>query len=95
MGQGLWSGGHHAQGSVTPDTVFQAASIPKSASAWVVMHLVETGKLRLDTGISAYLTRWAFPQTRLFDVDSVTLRRILSHTAGLSVPRYPVVAFIA
>jgi CubicO group peptidase (beta-lactamase class C family) len=72
---------------VTRDTVFQAASISKPVSAWVAMKLVEEGKLELDAPISRYLTRWQLPQSK-FDNDEVTLRRILSHTAGLSIPGY-------
>jgi len=72
---------------VTGDTVFQAASISKPVSAWVAMKLVEEGKLDLDAPISKYLTRWQPPQSK-FDNNEVTLRRILSHTAGLSIPGY-------
>jgi CubicO group peptidase (beta-lactamase class C family) len=72
---------------VTEHTVFQAASISKSVSAWVVMKLVENGKLALDTPASRYLTRWQLPASP-FDNDGVTLRRILSHTAGLSIAGY-------
>ena len=72
---------------VTENTVFQAASISKAVSAWMVMKLVEQGRLQLDVPISAYLTRWRLPPSR-FDSDKVTLRRILSHTAGLSVSGY-------
>jgi len=72
---------------VTEHTVFQAASISKPVSAWVAMKLVENGTLALDTPASRYLTRWQLPASP-FDNDGVTLRRILSHTAGLSVPGY-------
>src|ERR671933_527152 len=72
---------------VTEHTVFQAASISKAVSAWVVMKLVEQGTLALDTPVSRYLTRWQLPASP-FDNDGVTLRRILSHTAGLSIPGY-------
>jgi CubicO group peptidase (beta-lactamase class C family) len=71
----------------TEKTLFQAASISKPVSAWVVMKLVEEGRLDPDAPISKYLTRWRLPQSR-FDNDRVTLRRILSHTAGLSIPGY-------
>ncbi|SIO13992.1 CubicO group peptidase, beta-lactamase class C family [Parasphingorhabdus marina DSM 22363] len=67
---------------VGPDTVFQVASLSKWISAWGVMALVEDGKLDLDAPVSQYLTRWQLPQGA-FDNDGVTVRRLLSHTAGL------------
>lgn len=64
------------------NTLFQAASNSKTFTAWGIMLLVEDGKLNLDTPVGRYLTRWHLPQSR-FDNEGVTLRRILSHTAGL------------
>jgi CubicO group peptidase (beta-lactamase class C family) len=72
---------------VTENTVFQAASISKSVTAWGVMRLVEQGKVDLDAPVSTYLSRWKLPPSR-FDPDRVTVRRLLSHTAGLSVGGY-------
>jgi len=74
--------------SVTLDTVFQAASISKPVSAWGVMRLVEEGKLNLDAPVERYLTRWHLPPSE-FDHDGVTIRRLLSHSAGLSLHGYP------
>jgi len=69
--------------SVDVDTVFQVASLSKWVSAWGVMALVQAGKLDLDAPVGAYLTRWALPESK-FDNDKVTVRRLLSHTAGLT-----------
>ena len=68
---------------VDRDTLFQVASLGKWISAWGVMTLVETGKLDLDAPVSAYLTRWTLPDSE-FPNDGVTVRRLLSHTAGLT-----------
>jgi CubicO group peptidase (beta-lactamase class C family) len=68
---------------VDRDTQFQVASLSKLATAWGVMTLVEQGKLDLDAPVSKYLTRWKLPPTE-FDNDKVTVRRLLSHTAGLT-----------
>ncbi|MDO9223892.1 MAG: serine hydrolase domain-containing protein [Caulobacter sp.] len=68
---------------VNRDTQFQVASLSKLATAWGVMTLVEQGKLDLDAPVSKYLTRWKLPPTD-FDNDKVTVRRLLSHTAGLT-----------
>jgi len=68
---------------VDRDTAFQVASLSKWIAAWGVMALVEQGRLDLDAPVSRYLTRWALPETG-FDNDGVTIRRLLSHTAGLT-----------
>lgn len=72
---------------ITPDTLFQAASVSKPVTAWGVMRLVEKGLVDLDESVQRYLTRWSLPSTE-FDVRQVTIRRLLSHTAGISVPSY-------
>lgn len=69
--------------SVDRDTLFQVASLSKWISAWGAMTLVEAGKLDLDAPVSAYLTRWTLPESE-FDNNGVTVRRLLSHTAGLT-----------
>lgn len=73
---------------VTADTVFQVASISKAVTAWGVMRLVERGLLDLDAPVERYLTRWHLPPSD-FDPSGVTTRRLLSHTAGLSVGGFP------
>lgn len=87
-GEVAWARGYgmadSAQGQpVTPDTVFDAASIAKPVTAWGIMNLVEDGLLDLDAPVEGYLTRWHLPPSE-FEHDQVTIRRILSHTAGLS-----------
>jgi len=73
-----------AKGSVvTGDTVFNIASISKSFTSWGVMKLVEQGKIDLDTPVEEYLSSWMLPESE-FDHSLVTLRRLLSHTAGVS-----------
>jgi CubicO group peptidase (beta-lactamase class C family) len=64
-------------------TVFQVASLGKWITAWGVMTLVEDGRIDLDAPVSTYLTRWRLPSSQ-FDTSGVTVRRLLSHTAGLS-----------
>lgn len=73
---------------VTSTTGFNVGSISKTIAAWGVMTLVERGKLDLDTPVDTYLTRWHLPESQ-FDEKSVTIRRLLSHTAGLSLHGYP------
>ena len=73
---------------VTISTGFNIGSISKTVAAWGVMKLVEQGKLDLDAPAEKYLTRWHLPESD-FDANEVTLRRLLSHTAGLSLHGYP------
>lgn len=68
---------------VTEATVFQVASLSKSVTAWGVMRLVEKGQVDLDAPVESYLTRWHLPPSR-FDHSGVTVRRLLSHTAGIA-----------
>ena len=70
---------------VTVQTLFQAASLSKSVSAAGVMSLVQEGVVSLDTDINDYLISWQVPDNELQDSEKVTLRRLLSHTAGTTV----------
>ncbi|HEV2380614.1 MAG TPA: serine hydrolase [Terriglobia bacterium] len=72
-------------GAVTADTRFQAASISKPVSAAAVLHFVEAGKLDLDRDVNDYLKSWKVPENDFTRGQKVTLRRILSHSAGLTV----------
>ena len=74
---------------VTPDTLFQAASISKPLSTMAALHLVEQGKLSLDADINTYLTSWKLPGDPPASGKSVTLRQLLTHTAGISVHGFP------
>ena len=69
--------------AVDVNTVFQTASLSKWITAWGVMALAEERRLDLDAPVSTYLTRWALPESK-FDNNKVTVRRLLSHTAGLT-----------
>jgi CubicO group peptidase (beta-lactamase class C family) len=69
--------------SVDSETLFQVASLSKWISAWGVMTLVEAGKLDLDAPVATYLTRWSLPESE-FANSKVTVRRLLSHMAGLT-----------
>lgn len=64
-------------------TVFSTASFSKWITALGVMRLVELGQIDLDVPVSDYLTRWKLPKGQ-YDNDLVTVRRLLSHTAGLT-----------
>ena len=75
--------------SVTPTTLFQAASISKPVTATAMLRLVERGTLDLDADVNRYLTSWKVPDNKFTATEKVTLRRIVSHTAGLTVHGFP------
>jgi CubicO group peptidase (beta-lactamase class C family) len=68
---------------IAPETVFNVGSISKSPTAWAVMRLVESGKVDLDRPVDFYLKLWHLPPSA-FDNSQVTVRRVLSHTSGIS-----------
>jgi len=70
---------------VTPETLFQAASISKAVTALAVLHLVHEGKLSLDTDVNEYLKSWKLPPNEFTEKSKVTLRELLSHSAGVTV----------
>ncbi len=67
---------------INEKTVFPVASISKWITSFGILKLVEKGKVELDTPIDNYLTRWHLPESK-FDNKKVTIRRLLSHSAGL------------
>ena len=69
--------------NVNRETLFPLASMSKWVTAYSVMQLVQAGKIDLDAPVSRYLKRWQLPDGQ-FDNKGVTVRRLLSHTAGLT-----------
>ena len=77
-----------ARKAMTDRTLVNIASVSKLVSSWGVMRLAQDHKLDLDAPIVSVIHRWSFSQTS-FDVNKVTPRRLLSHTAGVSMPSVP------
>ena len=73
------------QVKVDENTLFQAASISKPVAAMAALFLVEQGKLELDEDVNNYLQGWKVEENEFTVKEKVTLRRILSHSAGLTV----------
>lgn len=63
--------------AVTPQTGFRIASITKHFTAAAILLLAEDGKLSVDQPLSRFLPN--FPRS-----SEVSLRQLLSHTAGLN-----------
>lgn len=74
---------------VTTDTLFQAGSISKPVAALAALKLVEEGKLKLDEDVNAKLVSWKVPENEFTKDQKVTLRRLLTHSAGLTVHGFP------
>jgi CubicO group peptidase (beta-lactamase class C family) len=70
--------------AVRPDTLFHAGSIAKTLSAAAALTLVEQGRLDLDQNVNEKLVSWQVPEDAYTQNEKVTLRRLLSHSAGLT-----------
>ncbi len=77
----------HQKKLVEPNTLFQAGSISKTITAWGIMKLVEDGKFELDQPVNTILQGWKLPDSN-FNSNEVTIKRLLSHTAGISISNY-------
>jgi len=62
---------------VTPDTVFELASLTKQFTASGIMTLVEDGRVKLDDSVTVSLANC--PETW----KPITVRHLLTHTSGL------------
>jgi CubicO group peptidase (beta-lactamase class C family) len=72
----------------TSETLFQAASLSKFVTAVGAMRLVDAEQIGLDDDVETRLTSWRIPDND-FDKDHpVTLRGLLSMTAGTGVPGF-------
>ena len=74
---------------VDNNTLFQAASISKPVAAAGIHKLVQQGQLDLDTDVNEYLTSWKLPYSKFTENEKVTLRRLMTHTAGTTVHGFP------
>jgi CubicO group peptidase (beta-lactamase class C family) len=69
---------------VTPDSLFNAGSVAKPVSASAALALVERGLLDLDQDVNERLVSWRVPENEYTAEEKVTLRRLLSHSSGLT-----------
>lgn len=93
-GELLWSKGYGLADisqaeKMTSDTMLLAGSISKPVAALRALQLHDEGRLLLDVNINSYLTSWKVPENEFTETEKVTLRRILNHTAGLTVWGFP------
>ncbi len=74
---------------VDGNTVFSVGSVSKMAAAALTLKLVEAGLLDLDRNVDDYLTSWKTPKSDLAPKTGVTLRMLMSHTAGFNIHGFP------
>ncbi|WP_342380736.1 beta-lactamase family protein [Myxococcus stipitatus] len=79
---------HAGKVPVTADTVFIAASLSKPIASWVTMRLAEQGRVRLDAPVAEVLSAWPLAKNDAFDHRRITIRHLLSHTAGTTLGGY-------
>ncbi|MFD7496264.1 serine hydrolase domain-containing protein [Streptomyces sp. NPDC059832] len=73
---------HRSTGvQVTTDSVFQSGSIAKVYTATLVMQLVDSGQLRLDTRVVDVLPDFSVADDEV--TRTVTVGQLLSHTSGI------------
>jgi CubicO group peptidase (beta-lactamase class C family) len=78
-------------------TLFRIASITKTFTATAIVQLRDRGRLRLDDPLVHHIPEAAAIRSPFGPIDEITLRRLLTHTAGmpidvpapLDVPVYP------
>jgi CubicO group peptidase (beta-lactamase class C family) len=73
---------------VTTETLFQAGSISKPVTAIAALRLVQAGKLNLDEDVNQKLVSWKVPENEFTKEKKVTLRGLLSHSAGVNVSSF-------
>jgi CubicO group peptidase (beta-lactamase class C family) len=74
---------------ITTETLFQAGSISKPVAAMGALRLVEQGKLDLDGDVNQKLVTWKVPENEFTKEKKVTLRGLVSHSAGMTVHGFP------
>lgn len=85
--QKVWGDADRKQSAkLNEHTTFQVASISKCLTAWGVMRLVEMGEITVDKPARMYLKSFEMPPSRY--ENEITVRQLLSHTAGLSQQYY-------
>jgi len=75
--------------AVDTTTLFLAGSISKPVFASGFLRLAEDRKISLDADINTLLKSWHLPESKFTEREKVTPRRLLTHSAGLTVWGFP------
>jgi len=74
---------------VDEDTIYQWASITKTLTGIAIMQLRDRGRLKLDDPIIKYLPQLRGVHNPNGDMGDITLRHLMSHSAGFRNPTWP------
>jgi CubicO group peptidase (beta-lactamase class C family) len=74
---------------VDANTIFHWASITKTFTGIAIMQLRDRGRLSLDDPIVKYLPELRAVHDPWGPVEAITLRQLMSHTAGFRNPTWP------
>lgn len=74
---------------ISSSTRFQAASISKPVAAMAALHMAQYGNFTLDEDVNSRLNSWRVPDSEFTKNEKVTVRRLLTHSAGLTVHGFP------
>ena len=87
---------------MTPDTIFRIASQTKALTSTAIMQLIEEGALTLNTRVSTLIPSFARTSVAVVNARGrvtqvpaerpITIRDLLTHTAGISYGTEPAVA---
>lgn len=70
---------------MTDDTVFRFSSLSKTITTVAALKLIDAGKLGLDDPVTQFLPGFR-PKTSDGKTPVITIRQLLTHTAGFSYP---------
>ncbi len=68
---------------ITPDLLFQAASISQSVAVWGILSFAEHGRINLDEDVNVQLRSWKIPSSNILRETPATPLHLMSHSAGL------------
>ena len=71
------------------ETAYNWASITKTFTAIAILQLRDHGKLSLDDAVTAYLPELRQVHDAYGPVDAITIRHLLTHSAGFRNPTWP------
>lgn len=74
---------------VDRETIFHWASVTKVFTSIAVMQLVERGRMSLDDPVTRYIPEFRTVHNPFGSADAVTIRQLLTHSAGLRGPSWP------
>jgi CubicO group peptidase (beta-lactamase class C family) len=77
------------QESVDEDTIFHWASITKTFTGVAIMQLRDRGLLKLDDPIVKYLPELSVVHNPFGDMNQITIRHLMTHTAGFRAATWP------